>query len=106
MNFQTSLLPQVSKTVFLLVLCAFAFLAAPLALTRAASGAPQEIEMTLGWEPIPGVTRYRLQVSLDSRFNDIVFDGAVNGISQVVPLAPGKYYWRVAPAPKETGRYS
>jgi outer membrane protein assembly factor BamB len=106
MNSQTSPLPPHAKTLTLLLLCAFAFLVAPLALTRAATGAPQEIETTLGWEPIPGVTRYRLQVSTDARFNDIVFDGAVSGLSQVVPLAPGKYYWHVAPAPKETGRYS
>jgi outer membrane protein assembly factor BamB len=104
MNSQTSPLPPHAKTATLLLICAFAFLIAPLVLTRAA--APQEIETTLGWEPLPGVTRYRLQVSSDPRFNDIVFDGAVNGLSQVVPLAPGKYYWHVAPAPKETGRYS
>ncbi|MDT7603122.1 MAG: hypothetical protein QOF61_1119 [Acidobacteriota bacterium] len=101
-------LPLHAKTAALLFLCAFAFLVAPLALTRAASGAPQEqeIETTVGWEPLPGITRYRLQVSRDARFNDIVFDGAVNGLSQVVPLAPGRYYWHVAPAAKETGKFS
>jgi hypothetical protein len=53
------------------------------------------------------VKRYRLQLALDEKFTDIVFDRAVIGLEQEVSgLQPGKYYWRVAPAPKETGRYS
>ena len=59
------------------------------------------------WQGRPGVERYRLQLATDARFNDIVFDQAVVGRQHVVrELTPGRYYWRVAPAPKETGAYS
>jgi outer membrane protein assembly factor BamB len=53
------------------------------------------------------VLRYRLQLALDEEFKDIVFDRAVFGTEYVVTeLNPGKYYWRFAPAVKETGTYS
>ena len=59
------------------------------------------------WQGKPGVERYRLQLATDARFNDIVFDQAVVGRQHVVrELTPGRYYWRVAPAAKETGAYS
>src|SRR5688500_8275294 len=59
------------------------------------------------WQGKPGVERYRLQLATDARFNDIVFDQAVVGRQHVVKeLTPGRYYWRVAPAAKETGAYS
>lgn len=62
---------------------------------------------TIRWQPKPRVKRYRLQVARDEKFNDIVFDRAVVGLEQeVTGLQSGKYYWRVAPATKETGRYS
>lgn len=61
----------------------------------------------LRWPARPRARRYRLQVALDQKFNDIVFDRAVEGLEQEVSgLQPGKYYWRVAPATPETGRYS
>jgi outer membrane protein assembly factor BamB len=113
MNSQPSLPPPIRRAASVaLLLCAAAFLCIARAQTHARSSAQssasasQEIETTLRWDARPGVTRYRLQVALDPRFNDIVYDGAVNGLEQKVPLAPGRYYWRVAPAPKETGRYS
>jgi outer membrane protein assembly factor BamB len=63
--------------------------------------------LKLRWPARPRVRRYRLQVALDQKFNDIVFDRAVEGLEQEVSgLQPGKYYWRVAPATPETGRYS
>jgi hypothetical protein len=71
----------------------------------AASATRQEIETTLSWEARGAAQRYRLQVSRDAGFDDIVFDGAVEGLEHTLPLAPGTYFWRVAPAPKETGRY-
>jgi outer membrane protein assembly factor BamB len=70
-----------------------------------ASQSSQEIETTLRWDARGAVRRYRLQVSRDAGFDDIVFDGAVAGLEHRIPLAPGTYFWRVAPAPKETGRY-
>jgi uncharacterized protein GlcG (DUF336 family) len=71
----------------------------------AAGVATQEIETTLRWDARGAVRRYRLQVSRDASFDDIVFDGAVTGLEHKLPLAPGTYFWRIAPAPKETGRY-
>jgi outer membrane protein assembly factor BamB len=63
--------------------------------------------LKLRWPARPRVRRFRLQVALDEKFNDIVFDRAVEGLEQEVSgLQPGKYYWRVAPATPETGRYS
>ncbi|HEX8458023.1 MAG TPA: PQQ-binding-like beta-propeller repeat protein [Pyrinomonadaceae bacterium] len=63
--------------------------------------------LKLKWSPRPRVRRYRLQVALDEKFTDIVYDQAVVGVEQEVSgLQPGKYYWRVAPATPETGRYS
>ncbi|MGI9104944.1 MAG: PQQ-binding-like beta-propeller repeat protein [Pyrinomonadaceae bacterium] len=65
------------------------------------------VPFTLRWQPKPRVKRYRLQVARDAKFDDIVFDRAVIGLEQeVTGLQSGKYYWRVAPATKETGRYS
>jgi outer membrane protein assembly factor BamB len=72
-----------------------------------AEAAAQTAEFVLRWRPTPRVTRYRLQVARDPAFVDIVFDGAINGLEhRVTGLPPGRYHWRVAPAPKETGRFS
>ena len=63
--------------------------------------------LPIKWSGQPGVNRYRLQVARDENFNDIVFDRAVVGREYVVTGLPqGKYYWRVAPAPDETGTFS
>jgi outer membrane protein assembly factor BamB len=46
-------------------------------------------------------------VARDDKFTDIVFDRAVFGTEYAVAnLEPGRYYWRVAPAVKETGVFS
>lgn len=72
------------------------------------SGAGQvAAPLKLRWPARPRVRRYRLQVALDEKFTDIVFDRAVEGTEQEVSgLQPGRYYWRFAPATPETGRYS
>ncbi|HEX8150193.1 MAG TPA: hypothetical protein VF591_23615, partial [Pyrinomonadaceae bacterium] len=55
------------------------------------------------WQGKPGVNRYRLQLASDANFEDVVFDQAVEGRQYVVKgLAPGNYFWRVAPAAAET----
>lgn len=55
------------------------------------------------WQGRPGVDRYRLQLATDERFEDIVFDQAVEGRQYVVKgLPPGNYFWRVAAAAAET----
>src|SRR5215208_4227400 len=55
------------------------------------------------WQGKPGVNRYRLQLATDVKFEDVVFDQAVEGRQYVVKdLPPGNYFWRVAPAAAET----
>lgn len=74
---------------------------------KPAGGEQISAPLKLRWPARPRVRRYRLQVALDQKFTDIVFDRAVEGLEQEVSgLQPGKYYWRVAPATPETGRYS
>jgi outer membrane protein assembly factor BamB len=82
--------------------------AQPAATTQKPSAAEQTAaSLKLKWTAKPRVRRYRLQVALDEKFTDIVFDRAVVGLEHdVTGLQPGKYYWRVAPATPETGRYS
>jgi outer membrane protein assembly factor BamB len=82
--------------------------AQPAASTQKPNAADQApVSLKLKWAARPRVRRYRLQVALDEKFTDIVFDRAVVGLEQeVTGLQPGKYYWRVAPATPETGRYS
>lgn len=51
------------------------------------------------WNKQEGVTTYRLQIAADEKFQDVFFDGPVNGERYVVNgFSPGYYYWRVAPA--------
>jgi outer membrane protein assembly factor BamB len=72
-----------------------------------AAAAQTPVSLKLKWAAKRRVRRYRLQVALDEKFTDIVFDRAVVGLEQeVTGLQPGKYYWRVAPATPETGLYS
>src|SRR5215207_10625422 len=55
------------------------------------------------WQGRPGINRYRLQLATDEKFEDVVFDQAVEGRQYVVrDLPPGNYFWRVAPAAAET----
>lgn len=61
----------------------------------------------LRWGTRPGVTRYRLQLSRDSSFADIVFDRVVTGNDyQIKDLSPGKYFWRIAPLTTKLGEFS
>lgn len=61
----------------------------------------------LRWGPRPGVSRYRLQLSHDRNFADIVFDRVVNGLeSEINDLDPGRYFWRVAPLNGRLGEFS
>lgn len=59
------------------------------------------------WNKQKGVTRYRLQIAADEKFQDVFFDGRVMGSRYVVSnLSPGYYYWRVAPAESQLGEFS
>jgi outer membrane protein assembly factor BamB len=67
----------------------------------------QEVPLLIKWSLQPGVSRYRLQIATDAEFADIVFDEAVTGNEYTVKVLPrGHYYWHVAPAVQETGRFS
>ncbi|MDQ3804197.1 MAG: hypothetical protein M3416_10250, partial [Acidobacteriota bacterium] len=58
------------------------------------------------WQGTPGVNRYRLQLATDEKFQDIVFDQAVEGRQYIVRGLPkGDYFWRVAPAAAETSPF-
>jgi outer membrane protein assembly factor BamB len=85
-----------------------ATLPASSALARGASQqTPPRTSIHLRWPGQQGVLRYRLQLARDEKFNDIVFDRAVFGTEYVVTeLAPGRYFWRIAPAVKETGTFA
>ena len=61
----------------------------------------------LNWGPRSGVSRYRLQLASDRNFHDIVFDRVISGNeTEVNDLAPGKYFWRIAPLTKTLGEFS
>jgi outer membrane protein assembly factor BamB len=89
-----------------LILAAVSF-AAP-ARAQGTTPAPQtKTSLHLRWPAQEGVLRYRLQLARDEQFQDIVFDRAVFGTEYVVTeLGPGKYFWRYAPAVKETGTFT
>lgn len=58
------------------------------------------------WSKQLGVERYRLQIASDEQFSDVFFDGLITGDEYVTrDLAPGRYYWRVAPSKSETGKF-
>jgi outer membrane protein assembly factor BamB len=79
----------------------------PLALAQNKQQTAPLTSLHLRWPAQPGVLRYRLQVARDEQFKDIIFDRAVFGNEYLVAdLAPGRYYWRFAPAAKETGTYT
>lgn len=74
---------------------------------EAPAGGPQATKLPpsilVRWQGKPGVNRYRLQLATDEKFEDIVFDQAVEGRQHVIKeLPPGNYFWRVAPAAVET----
>ena len=92
----------------ILFITLFAFASAPAMFAQNQTPAKQPTTaLHLKWPGQQGVLRYRLQVARDEQFNDIVFDRAVFGTEYLVPgLVPGRYYWRVAPAVKETGTFT
>jgi outer membrane protein assembly factor BamB len=61
----------------------------------------------LRWGVRPGVSRYRLQLSRDSDFGDIIFDRVITGSDhQINDLLPGRYFWRIAPLTTKLGEFS
>ena len=67
----------------------------------------QNTTVHLRWGPRAGVSRYRLQLASDVHFRDIVFDRVITGTeTDVNDLAPGRYFWRIAPLTKTLGEFS
>ena len=63
--------------------------------------------ITIQWNKQESVRKYRLQIAADEKFQDVFFDGLVAGNRYTVKaLAPGSYYWRVAPADSQVGGFS
>jgi hypothetical protein len=88
-------------------ICLFLALHPVLAQESAPTNSQTTPSVRIRWNAQPNITRYRLQIALDEQFGDIVVDRAVNGTEYVVrELAPGRYFWRIAPAVVETGRFS
>ena len=98
-----------SKHISVSALAAALFILIPLVSSAAQSGnqLPANTTVNLRWGPRPGVARYRLQLAQDRDFADIVFDRVVAGNqTQVNDLAPGRYFWRVAPLTAKLGEFS
>jgi hypothetical protein len=63
--------------------------------------------VSIQWTRQKGVAKYRLQIASDENFRSIFFDGRVQGERYTASgLAPGYYYWRIAPADSSTGQFS
>src|SRR6185437_8215021 len=75
-------------------------------------GAPESFEPLLSWTPVPGATKYELDVNFSQDFNSSsrVYSGATvaTGFSPTKPFPNNTYYWRVRPinAQGETGIWS
>ena len=98
-----------SKHISVSLLAAALFILIPLVNTAAQSGnqIPTNTTVNLRWGPRPGVARFRLQLAQDRNFADIVFDRVITGNqTQVNDLAPGRYFWRVAPLTAKLGEFS
>jgi hypothetical protein len=62
---------------------------------------------TIQWNKQKSVSRYRLQIAADEKFQDVFFDAPINGNRYTVEdLSPGPYYWRVAAAEDQLGTFS
>lgn len=99
-----------SKHISFCLWAAILFALVPLANLAGQSQIPNQqpgSTVNLRWGARPGVSRYRLQLAQDVSFSDIVFDRVVTGNqTQVNDLAPGKYFWRIAPLTTRLGEFS
>lgn len=67
---------------------------------------PIAFPTTIRWNKQRGVTKYRLQIASDEDFRNFFYDGPIVGERYVVTgLAPGYYYWRIAPSERLTGAF-
>lgn len=103
-------MPHISRlSIRATLLMILLLLSAPLFHAMAQSADARQVgpPMRITWKGQPGVKRYRLQIARDPQFADIVFDRIIVGTEYTANDLPnGQYYWRIAPAPDETGQYS
>ena len=106
-------MPQIIHTQTRVVICLLALCVCALLFAQgqpAQASLPQQqsnASAHIKWEGTPKIARYRLQLSSNEQFSDIIFDKLVQGREYTVTeLMPGKYFWRVAPAAGETGVFS
>ena len=77
------------------------------ALAQETSAREIAFPITLRWDRQKGVSRYRLQIAADERFQNVFVDRRVTGNRSVISELPaGYYYWRVAPAESQVGNFS
>jgi hypothetical protein len=63
--------------------------------------------VTIQWNRQKAVRWYRLQIAADEKFRNVFFDKRIAGERYVASeLAPGNYYWRVAPAEPQLGYFT
>jgi len=70
---------------------------------------PAKEQVTLSWEGLPRVSKYRLMISDKEMFTETRYDAERAGTSAVIgQLEPGSYHWRVAgvDATGAAGRFS
>src|ERR1041385_3867023 len=95
------------KSVFLSAIAALLPLTYVAAQPRQTDQIQSNTSVTLRWGQRPGVFRYRLQLSADRDFTDILFDRLVSGNqTEVNDLPPGRYFWRIAPLTAKLGEFS
>jgi len=77
-------------------------------LAPAQNAAPEnQTKVQLRWGQRAGVSRYRLQLSHNVDFSDIVWDRVVAGNQiEIADLEPGRYFWRVASLTDKLGEFS
>src|SRR6266576_1497861 len=83
------------------------FIGASAQVPNGSAGQIKPTTVHLRWAKRPGVSRYRLQVALDRKFTDIVFDRLVTTEETAIDdLSPGRYFWRIAPVTTKLGEFS
>lgn len=58
---------------------------------------PEEAEMSLSWEAVPGIQKYRVQISDKTLFTNALYNAVRNETMALIEgIQPGSYYWKVA----------
>jgi len=86
--------------------CVLIFLCSPHSLAQIKSVPSVIVSPPIKWNRQTGISRYRLQIATDARFQNVLLDRLVH-TDEYHPsdLIPGYYYWRVAPSEDAMGRF-